>query len=288
MEKLFTNNETAIVSSDRVLYTTSSFARSSLLHLQEIGELKACKPHTSSRYNLQSFLFFIVLDGKGELKYKGKKYTLRSGSCVFIDCHKPYSHTTDPNDLWTLRWCHFYGPTLQSIYQKYCERGGRPTFMPGDVTPFFLVLSELLSVSKRDDYMRDMRINALLSELMILVMSESWHPEDKVLPSKKASVLDVKKYLDENYAEKISLKELCMRFFISKYYLTHSFKEQFGQSITSYLLFVRITHAKQMLRFTNKTVEEIGYETGIGTPSYFSRVFRGIEGISPSRYREQW
>ena len=288
MGELFTNNESAIVSSDRVLYTASSFARSSLLHLQEIGQLKAKRSHTSSRTNLQSYLFFIVVDGTGQLVYEDKEYELSSGSCVFIDCKKKYSHTTDANNLWTLRWCHFYGPTLNSIYQKYCERGGRPVFTPEDSTPFFSILDKLLAVSKGSDYMRDMLINEQLSTLIRLIMAESWHPEDKALPSKKASVLGVKKYLDENYASRISLDDLCNRFFISKYYLTHSFKEQFGLSITNYLLSVRITYAKQLLRFSSKTVEEIGYEVGIGAPAYFSRVFKEIEGVSPSVYREQW
>ncbi len=288
MDELFTNNETAIVSSDRLLYTASSFARLSLLHLQEIGELKACKPHTSSRSNLQSYLFFMVVNGSGSLTYGRKEYDLKAGSCVFIDCKKPYSHTTDAFNLWTLRWCHFYGPTMASVYNKYCERGGRPVFTPEDSAPFFSVLSDLISVAKSSDYMRDMRINALLSELMVCIMSESWHPEDKALPNKKSSVLDVKQYLDENYANKITLEELCTRFYISKYYLTHSFKEQFGLSIISYLLSVRITHAKQLLRFSSKTVEEIGYEVGISAPAYFSRVFKEVEGVSPSVYREQW
>ena len=288
MTELFANNESAIVSSDRVLYTASSFARSSLLHLQETGELKACRPHTSSRSSLQSYLFLVVIDGAGTLVYDSKEYELTTNSCVFIDCKKPYSHTTDESNLWTLRWCHFYGPTMQSIYNKYCERGGRPVFTPEDSAPFFDVLSELLRVAKGSDYMRDMLINEQLSILIRLIMAESWHPEDKALPSKRASVLEVKRYLDENFSERIVLDDLCNQFYISKYYLTHSFKDQFGMSITNYLLSVRITKAKQLLRFSNKTVEEIGYETGIGAPTYFSRVFKDVEGVSPSQYREQW
>ena len=276
------------MSSDRVLYTASFFARSNLLHLQEIGELKACKPHTSSRSSLQSFLFFVVVDGSGTLNYDDIEYELKPNSCVFIDCRKHYAHSTDDEHLWTLRWCHFYGPTIQSIYGKYCERGGRPVFTPEDSAPFFEVLSELISVAKGSDYLRDMRINDHLSTLVCLIMEQSWHPEDRALPSKKASVLEVKKYLDEHYTEKINLDELCSRFYISKYCLTHSFKDQFGVSITNYLLSLRITKAKQMLRFSSKTVEEIGYEAGIGAPTYFSRVLKDIEGMSPSVYREQW
>lgn len=288
MDKFFTNNKSKIVDSDRVLYTASPFARSSLFHLQEIGRLEALKPHVSSRSDLQSYLFIIVEKGSGMLKYNGREYELTKGSCVFIDCRKPYSHQPDPDDLWTLSWCHFYGPTVASIYNKYCERGGRPSFEPSDTRPFADVLGDLISLSKSSEHMRDMLINEKLSTLLRLIMAESWHPEDKALPVKKASVLVVKTYLDENYESKISLDSLCAKFFISKHYLTHSFKEQFGMTITSYLLSVRITHAKQLLRFTNKSVEEIGYEVGIGAPHYFSRVFKEVEGVSPTVYREQW
>ena len=288
MDKFFTNNKSKIVDSDRVLYTASPFARSSLFHLQEIGRLEALKPHVSSRSDLQSYLFIIVEKGSGMLKYNGREYELTKGSCVFIDCRKPYSHQPDPDDLWTLSWCHFYGPTVASIYNKYCERGGRPSFEPSDTMPFADVLGDLISLSKSSEHMRDMLINEKLSTLLRLIMAESWHPEDKALPVKKASVLEVKTYLDENYESKISLDSLCAKFFISKHYLTHSFKEQFGMTITSYLLSVRITHAQQLLRFTNKSVEEIGYEVGIGAPHYFSRVFKEVEGVSPTVYREQW
>lgn len=284
----FTDNKNEIVSSNRILYTPSAFARTSLLHLQEIGILTAIKPHTSRRSNLSSYLFFMIKSGSGTLEYNGVRHTLTPGSCVFIDCKKPYAHTTDSDYLWTLHWCHFNGPSMASIYNKYCERGGRPVFTPEDSAPFFSVLSELTSVAKSTDYMRDMRINALLSELMVCIMSESWHPEDKALPNKRASVLDVKTYIDEHYNEQIVLDELASRSYISKYYLTHSFKDQFGMTINSYLQSVRITHAKQLLRFSDKTLEQISVEIGINDPAYFSRLFKNIEGVSPSVYREQW
>ena len=79
-----------------------------------------------------------------------------------------------------------------------------------------------------------------------------------------------------------------MRFYINKYYLTKTFKAQYGVSITAYLQQIRITKAKQMLRFTDKTVEEIGIECGLGAAHYFSQTFKSVEGVPPSKYREQW
>ena len=289
MNDFFADEKSAIVTSDRVLYTPSSFARDSLLHLQEIGRLTAKKPHVSARDALESYLFILVEKGEGNLTYEGKTYPLKAGSCVFIDCRRAYSHATSKNHPWTLCWCHFDGPTLARIYEKYRERGGRTVFEPENLQELQSTWEGLFALAKGTDYVRDMKINEGLSSLLTLLMEESWHPEEaEEMASKQRLVVPVKAYLDENYSKKISLDELSTKFFINKYYLTRVFKKQYGQSVNTYLLNVRITHAKQLLRFTDKTVEEIGSECGLGALHYFSRVFHEVEGLSPSRYRDQW
>lgn len=276
-----------IVSSKRILYTASPFARSSLLYLQEIGELTALKPHTSSRSDLNSFLFIYVVSGEGKLDYQGKTFNLVSGSCVFIDCNLPYSHTTDDR-LWSIRWIHFNGPEMGSIYGKYCDRGGRPVFSPTSLDTVSGIHKSLMSVAASSDYMRDMVINKFLATLLVEIMRESWHPEEKQHVSKRASVLEVREWIDQNYASQISLDDLAEKFFINKYYLSKIFKSQMGMTISSYIKIVRITKAKQLLRFTNQTLDEIGEAVGITPARYFSEVFSSVEGVSPNTYRKQW
>lgn len=276
-----------LVDTSRIIYTPSDFAKLSLLHIQEIGTLQATKPHTSRRENLNSYLFFIVLSGSGQLSYKDVGYTLNTGDCVFIDCKQPYFHSTS-NDLWKLSWIHFNGPTAANIYSKYIERGGIPAFHPSNCSAYTKVYMSLYNIAKSYSYVRDMEINEGLSKLLVLLMADSWHPDLSRPSTKKANLITIKNYLDENYTKKITLDELAERFFINKYYLTRVFKEQFGTSISSYLLSIRITHAKSMLRFTDKTAEDIGIETGIGAGYYFSRTFSKVEGMSPSEYRKRW
>ena len=92
MDQELFNPQSSSVTSSRILYTPSTFARTSLLHLQEVGSLQAIYPHTSTRTNLTSFLCFVVLSGNGTLTYEGTTYELSAGDCVFIDCRK-----ADPN-----------------------------------------------------------------------------------------------------------------------------------------------------------------------------------------------
>ena len=310
---LFTSSPS--VRSSRILYTPSPFARSSLLHLQEVGSLTAIRPHTSKREKLQSYLCFMVEDGEGELVYEGKKYDLKTGDVVFIDCRKAYSHSTglNPNtELWSLRWCHFYGPSMPAIYAKYCERGGLPVIRGddmargadvargadascgddvscgADVSQYSTILTDIYTLASSSDYIRDMRINGKLNDLLTLLMESSWHQGNSSNAPKKMDISLVKSFLDEHYKEKLSLESVASHFFIDKHYLARLFKEQYGVTLVTYLQQVRITHAKRMLRFTDKSIEEIGLECGIGELNYFSRVFKKLEGVSPSEYRRVW
>lgn len=312
---LFTSSPS--VQSSRILYTPSPFARSSLLHLQEVGSLTAIKPHTSKREKLQSYLCFMVEDGEGELVYEGKRYDLKSGDVVFIDCRKAYSHSTGNNHstgnsssvgnncstgnshsdstgvnsckkLWSLRWCHFYGPSMPAIYTKYCERGGLPVIREADVSQYSTILTDIYTLASSSDYIRDMRINGKLNDLLTLLMESSWHREAHTNAPKKMEISQVKSFLDEHYKEKLSLESVASHFFIDKHYLARLFKEHYGVTLVTYLQQVRITHAKRMLRFTDKSIEEIGLECGIGELNYFSRVFKKLEGVSPSEFRRVW
>lgn len=287
MDQELFNPQSSSVSSSRIIYTPSTFARTSLLHLQEVGSLQAVHPHISTRTNLLSFLCFIVLSGEGTLSYEEQTYQLDQGDCVFIDCRKAYSHSTSDN-LWSLQWCHFYAPFLPAVYEKYKERGGRPVFHPNNLAKFRELFSEVYLLASSSDYIRDMRLNEKLSMLLTMLMEESWHPEDSMVSKKRMELTKLKEYLDEHYTEKISLDELAIHFFINKYYLTKIFKETYGTTINSYIIAKRITRAKQMLRFTDMTLEEIAIAVGMNGGNYFSRMFKKIEGISPREYRKQW
>ena len=287
MDQELFNPQSSSVRSSRILYTPSTFARTSLLHLQEVGSLQAVQPHTSTRTNLVSFLCFVVLSGTGELKYEGEEYELTAGDGVFIDCRKAYSHSTS-DKLWSLQWCHFYAPSLPAVYEKYKERGGRPVFHPADIASFVSILTELYNLASASDYIRDMRINEKLGVLLTLLMEQSWHPESVTISRKRLELATVKAYLDEHYTKKIALDDLEEHFFINKFYLSKIFKETYGTTINNYLISKRITRAKQLLRFTDLTVDEIGAAVGMADANYFSRMFRKVEGSSPREYRKQW
>lgn len=285
--------------SSRIIHTPSMFARTSLIHLQEVGSLTALAPHVSKRSHLQSYLFFIVTDGAGSLSYDGTSYMLHTNDCVFIDCRKPYSQgasdqksafTGDFEQLWSLKWVHFYGPTMSAIYDKYKERGGKSVFQSTHMDEYLTCIESVFHTASAASYTCDMQIAEKLTSLLALLMEDAWDTKCETIHSapKRLSIKEIKDFLDDHYIEKLSLDDLAARFYINKQYLARIFKEQYGFTVNGYLSRVRITNAKSMLRFSDKNIEEISTSVGFSDPNYFSRTFKKLEGISPSQYRESW
>lgn len=274
--------------SNRILYTPAQFAKSNLIYLQETGELKAHKKHISRRSNLKSYLFFIVLDGRGKIQYKNQNYIAVKGDCIFIDCGSEYSHES-LDDSWTLKWVHFYGDSMSEIYKKYLSLGGRPCFRSESFMEYNSLLDEIYSIAASDVKIRDMKIYESLVSLLSMLMGECFSDGDSENENTGArNLTPVKKYIDENYNQKITLDMLAEKFYINKFYMTRLFKKQFGISIVNYILQVRITHAKQLLRFTDLSAEYIGDVCGFNDVNYFARTFRKIEGVTPGQFRKMW
>lgn len=98
---------------------------------------------------------------------------------------------------------------------------------------------------------------------------------------------EILKYLQDNYAEKISLKELALTFHMSEKYFSRYFKKNFQMTLTDYLNHCRLEHAAGLLTDTKLSVTEIALQSGFSNVSYFIRSFRQNHGCSPLRYRKE-
>lgn len=92
-------------------------------------------------------------------------------------------------------------------------------------------------------------------------------------------------YIQEHYADKITLSDLAAKIHRNPQYVSAAFSKECGMSITEYITSVRIQHAKQLLRTTDTPIGEIGAMVGYQDPQYFSRVFHRTSGVYPKDYR---
>ncbi len=91
-------------------------------------------------------------------------------------------------------------------------------------------------------------------------------------------------YLNTNYAEKITSKDIEEKADCNFDYINRIFKQLTHRTIFTYLNMVRINHAKEMISTTNMKLSEIGQAVGFADLYYFSKVFKKSTGIAPSIY----
>lgn len=93
-------------------------------------------------------------------------------------------------------------------------------------------------------------------------------------------------YIDENYGEKISLRELGRLANLNCDYLSRQFKRATGSTIGEYINFVRLSKAEKLLSTTDASILQIAMATGFSSLSYFNRVFKKYKKCSPSAYKK--
>ena len=97
----------------------------------------------------------------------------------------------------------------------------------------------------------------------------------------------VRRYIDNHFKENLTLDQLAQMAHLSKYYLVHAFRREFGASPISYLIGRRIEESRFLLRETDHTLSLIAEILGFSSLSYFSQCFRRVEGVSPMEYRKR-
>ncbi len=102
---------------------------------------------------------------------------------------------------------------------------------------------------------------------------------------KHAEVLAAAEYILIHCGEPLSIEKLSQKFHMSKYYFSHVFKQEIGESPYSYLTRARIAQAKRMLIYESTSIMEISQRCGFSTPNHFSDLFRQKTGVSPNEYR---
>lgn len=292
MQKLFFEKyKTSEVTNTRsVINTPSAFTRKNFFHIQEAGYLKSLKSHLSRRSELNSYLFFVVLSGSGEVTYREPlseggmiSSTVHAGDCFFLDCSGEYTHISTDEDPWELLWIHFNGPEARAYYTYFRDHHNWH-FRSAHFTELINAIESIIRYNEEPTDDTDLLTAQQIIHILTLICTES-NEKNELLSDKLKTILH---YLDEHYTENISLDQLAEHFFISKYYLSREFKKEFGTTVIQYVLAKRINNAKELLRYSNSSIEEIAHLCGIDDASYFNKVFRKMEGCTASEYRKRW
>lgn len=127
--------------------------------------------------------------------------------------------------------------------------------------------------------------HARYAEDFLSVMDELVHTVAGLTPENR-DMDEILAYIQENYAQKITLSDLAQRFNFSYSYLSSYFTSRYNENFNEYLNRVRIQQAKRLLCDRDIPISEVGSRTGYVDNSYFARVFKKMLHMSPSKYRQ--
>lgn len=130
------------------------------------------------------------------------------------------------------------------------------------------------------------------SEKMLLAVTEDLIREtlEYAAEEKKSKdikpIREIKKYIEENYMEEISLGQLAELVDMNASYLSSVFKKETGMTYSEYLILCRVKQASRLLVETNLSIGEIAHQSGYQDARYFSKQFSKQVGLKPSEYRK--
>jgi AraC-like DNA-binding protein len=137
------------------------------------------------------------------------------------------------------------------------------------------------------DSIRRMKANALLHGLLAEIVALRYG-DIRPAPSERARKVDqayrLIRWMEHHLAESFTLADLAGQLHASTDYVNDLFRTVTGQPPMQYANWLRVRRAKSLLADRTLSVQDVSGMVGIADPHYFSRLFKKIEGVSPSQY----
>lgn len=272
------------LNSIHIMVTPSATTKKNFLYAQETGYLERSK-ETVRREHLDSYLLLCVINGKGQLIYDGSTYQLKECSIFFIDCKKTFQYHVLNEKGWTVVYLYFNGRQAQ-IYYNISTKHKTPVFKANNkdmiTSRFWQIIDLHQKKNKYAELLTSMHITRILTELCIFGEENVVFEVDFPYYIKQ-----VFHHLNHYYEEKISLDMLSELYSVNKYHLERTFKRCSGVTLAEYLITTRINKAKELLHFSEKSIEEIAAMLGFYSAGHFIKQFNRREHITPLAYKKQ-
>jgi AraC-like DNA-binding protein len=106
------------------------------------------------------------------------------------------------------------------------------------------------------------------------------------LGKEKKTIQRVRDYIEEHFAESVTLNKLAQHVSLSPYYLLRVFRAEVGMPPYAYLESVRIRHTQRLIK-AGQPLAEVAAEVGFSSQSHMTRQFKRIIGVTPGQYAQQ-
>lgn len=243
-------------------------------------------------------ILLLVLTGEMQIEMKEERFCVRAGDLLFIPANVFYR----PLDggACTYFFLHFTASTLPESTQTplYIAiaphtnlRGGYaysclgsypsavriPTFVPSAHPNVHGLFERAARLKPNKSFSDQLLLDHILRELLLAL--------DETRPVTNKRLEEITDYIEQNYVKDLSLSVLAEQFSVSASFIARLFRTYLGQKPSEYINNIRVSVAGTLLSETALSITEIAEKTGFSNVYYFSRVFKRITGISPSKAR---
>ena len=154
------------------------------------------------------------------------------------------------------------------------------------------ILDEAVKCAKNDSFQLRVRMGRLLYSFFELCseryVKATLDGADFTKHFKRVDKFnDMVKYIEEHYAEALSVQEIAEKFYVTPSYFAHFFKKRSGKSVIQYLNEVRLLKARLVLEQEDTPISEVALQVGFDDINYFSRKFKQAIGKTPTEYRAE-
>lgn len=238
-------------------------------------------PHTHNYAEL-----FYIVSGKGQFFIENQVYPVEVDQLVIIDPHVVHTEVSLRAQPFEYIVLGIEGIALGSI-----GSAGEPfrILAPSGSAEIFSYLRSILWEMELKQAGYEDICQAFMEILIIRLLRNS----DLAVPVKTQTMTTnrqcaaVRRYIDLHFKEPLTLDQLARETHMNKYYLAHTFKQEYGVPPINYMISRRIEESKHLLTETDFSISLIAQVLGFSSSSYFSQVFRRSQAMTPLAYRQR-
>lgn len=265
-------------------HTASSLATSAFFYLQHVGHHYFVRDRLNcSRKDFKSIVAVYTLGGKGFLQYKGRDFEISKGQLMIINCIDYHIMRSDPEIGWHYKWVHFHGCNVEAYFNLIYEKYGPVIDFSYD-SFITLCIDRMIKLVQAADIHTEIKASNILNNMLTYIFTNgNSGSSENTMNSRMQAVLE---FIQENYTSSITSKDLVKVSCYSKCYLFRVFRAMTGYHPHEYIIKYRISKAKDLLKVSDRSVDEIAHNVGFESASNFIHTFKRFEGMTPLKFRK--
>ncbi|MCR4584573.1 MAG: AraC family transcriptional regulator [Lachnospiraceae bacterium] len=250
------------------------------LYLISLG-MHDCQPPVRRGTEYGFPQIFYCTKGKGILSYGGIKTEIKAGMGFFMPAFYPHEYHPVGN-VWDNHWLIPGGYACDRLLSD-SGFAAPVTFTPDSTARLDKLFMNMHAALQHDNIYGNLKASGILYEFMIELDRAINHLNSSVVsnPALKKCL----KLIDSSYSAQITMEDLCEVSGLSKQHICRLFRSSLDTRPMEYIAKRRIQAAKELLSGTKMTIEDIADKTGFCSSSYFCKLFKRYEDITPTQFR---